>query len=281
MAHAADRTPPTVPQDLRITAATIDSISIAWTPSVDGSGSVTYRVYVDGALRADTSTTAQTLTGLVSSRRYAVAVRASDRYGNVSRSTDAVTVSTASGAGAPQPPADLRVTATEFDAVSLAWQASPSSVAYYQVLRDGVWVNSSYGTTVSLRYLQAGATYSLSVRARDADGNVSAPVAVSVTTVSDAGPPTKPANLRVLVDTRGAPAGLAWDASTDDRGVGDYWLFADGDLVFRGGSVADFFTLTDVECTLFHGLTHAFTVRARDVSGNLSESSVPLTVTVP
>ena len=99
--------------------------------------------------------------------------------------------------------------------------------------------------------------------------------------MSDAGPPTTPANLRVVIGADGTPSGIAWDASTDDRSVGDYWLFADGDLVFRGGSEADFFTLTEVDCTLLHGLTHAFTVRARDVTGNLSEPSGQLTVTVP
>jgi chitinase len=281
VAYAADRTPPTVPQDLRVTAATTDSVSVAWTPSVDGSGSVAYRIYVDGGLRATISTSAYTLTGLAGGDRYTVAVRASDRYGNVSRSSDAVTVSAVGRTNGPQPATDLRVTATGYDAVSLGWGASPSAVAYYQILRDGVWVNSSYSTTASVSYLQAGSTYTFSVRARDADGNFSAPVAVTVTTVSDAGPPTKPARLRVVPNANGTPAGLAWDTSTDDRAVGDYWLFADGDLVFRGGPGADFFTLTEVDCTLFHGLTHTFTVRARDVTGNLSEPSGPLTVTVP
>ena len=281
VAHAADRTPPTVPRDLRVTGATVDSVSVAWTPSTDGSGSVTYRVDVDGGRRANTSTPAYTLTGLVSGRRYTVTVRATDRHGNVSRSSEAATVSPAAGAGAPQPPTGLRVTATTYDALSLAWQASPSAVAYYQVLRDGLWVNSSYDTAASVQHLQAGSTYTLSVRARDADGNASAPIAVTATTVSDAGPPTMPANLRVMVDADGTPSGLAWDASTDDRSVGDYWLFADGELVFRGGPEVDFFTLTEVECTLLHGQTRAFTVRARDVTGNLSEPSGPLTVTVP
>ena len=63
--------------------------------------------------------------------------------------------------------------------------------------------------------------------------------------------------------------------------LSDELLGHHGSDVIRGGPGADFFTLTDVDCTLFHGLTHTFTVRARDVTGNLSEPSGPLTVTVP
>jgi chitinase len=132
-----------------------------------------------------------------------------------------------------------------------------------------------------VRSLAAGATYSIEVRARDTRGDVSTAATVRVTTRADAGPPTTPENVRVVTSATGRPIGMAWDAATDDRGVGSYWLIADGGIVFNGGRDVDFFTLTDVECTLFSGETYTFTVRARDVSGNLSGSSTPVTVTVP
>ena len=48
MAHsasaAADRTRPTTPTNLRLTAITPNSVSLAWNPSTDNSGSFTYIV---------------------------------------------------------------------------------------------------------------------------------------------------------------------------------------------------------------------------------------------
>lgn len=178
-------------------------------------------------------------------------------------------------------PSNLRVTVVSYDSVSLAWDPAAGSVAYYQVLRNGYWVDSSYGTTATVRYLASGTTYRFEVRARDYWGNVSPSVSVSSTTKLDANPPTTPANLRVVKDSAGRLSGLTWDASTDDRGVGLYWLFANGDVAFGGGQGADFLTLTEVECTLFHGETYTFTVRAMDLTGNLSDSGTPVTLTVP
>jgi hypothetical protein len=97
----------------------------------------------------------------------------------------------------------------------------------------------------------------------------------------DSGPPTTPANLRVVSDAFGRPAGLTWDASTDDRGISTYRLFADGSDVFGGGVGVSFYSLTDEYCTVFRGQTYTFTVRAQDLSGNLSPAGTPLTFTIP
>lgn len=186
----------------------------------------------------------------------------------------------AAGGSSSPAPQDLRVTEATYDSVSLAWQPI-AGTDFYQILRNGQWVNSSYGTTATVRYLSAGTTYTLEVRARDAAGNFSAPAGVSATTRSDTAPPTTPGNLRVVGDVYYGP-GLAWDASTDNRGVGGYWLLADGVRVYlAGGPVIDFLELTDIYCLLFHGETYTFKVQARDLTGNLSAVSEPLTVTLP
>lgn len=280
-AYAADRTAPTIPQNLRVTATSADSASLAWSPSTDSSGSVTYRIYVGGAWRGSATTAAYTLTGLASDTEFTVAVRAQDRYGNLSALSNSVIAKTTSGAAPPGPPSNLQVTAAGYDYVSLAWEPGTGAIAYYQILRNGLWVNSSYGTTGTVRNLAAGTTYTLEVRARDGQGNVSAKVAVIATTRADLGPPTVPENLRVVTDGIGVPVGLAWDASADDRGVVAYWLLADGATVYGGGQGVDFFTLVYIDCTVFSGETHTFTVRAMDLSGNLSAASTPVTVTVP
>jgi hypothetical protein len=179
-------------------------------------------------------------------------------------------------------PTDLQVTNVNYDRVDLAWQAPEGSrIAYYLIYRNGLWVNSSYGTTGSVQYLGAGTTHNIEVRARRMDYSLSAPVAVTATTRADAGPPSAPANLRVQRDAWGRATGLTWDASSDDRGVSNYWLFADGDNAFGGGLGVSFLSLTDEFCTVFRGQTYTFTVRARDLSGYMSPAGQSLTVTIP
>lgn len=281
-AQARDRTAPTVPQGLRVTATTDSAVSLAWSASSDASGRVTYRIYVDGVRQGDAFDTTHTQNSLAAETSYTFAVRAVDRYGNVSSSSSPVTGSTLGRGSGPGAPANLRVTATDYDSIGVAWDApAGTSVGYYLIYRDGLWVNSSYGTTGSVDYLAAGTTHTIDVVARGTDNRLSAPVSISASTRADAGPPTTPANLRVQADSLGRPTGLTWDASSDDRGVSNYWLSADGNDVFGGGLGVSFYSLTDEFCTVYRGQTYTFTVRARDLSGNLSAAGTPLTITIP
>ncbi len=184
---------------------------------------------------------------------------------------------------APSPPQGLRVTGVDYDSIDLSWDApSGAPIMYYLIYRNGLWVSTSRGTIGSAEYLAAGKTHTIEVRALTTDNRLSAPATISATTRVDAGPPTAPANLRVERDGRGRPTGLAWDESSDDRGIQNYWLSADGSDAFGGGSLGvSFYTLTDEYCTVFSGQTYTFTVRARDLSGNLSSVATPLTVTIP
>lgn len=282
-AQAADRTAPTTPQGLRVTGSTETSVSIAWSASTDASGAVTYRVYVDGQFRASTSELGHTLSGLTAGTDYGFSVRAVDRSGNVSRSSSTLVGATrGGGGGSDATPVNLRVTGVGYDSIDLAWDVpSGTSAMYYLIYRNGLWVDTSYGTTGTARYLSAGTTHNIEVRARSADYSLSGSASVTATTRADAGPPTVPANLRVERDAWGRPTGLTWDASTDDRGVSTYRLFADGSEAFGGGQGVSFYSLTDEYCTVFSGQAYTFTVRATDLSGNMSAAGTPLTITVP
>ncbi|WP_424637270.1 discoidin domain-containing protein [Embleya sp. AB8] len=82
----------------------------------------------------------------------------------------------------PSAPTALRVTGTTPTGVSLSWTASTDNVGVtgYDVLRDGVRVGTSTGTTYTDTGLTTGVAYSYTVRARDAAGNVSAPSAAVI-----------------------------------------------------------------------------------------------------
>ena len=81
-AACPDRTPPSVPAGLTVTATSETSISISWSPSSDNVGVTGYSVSRDGA-DAGTSTTPQaTFDGLACGKRYRLDVAASDAEGN-------------------------------------------------------------------------------------------------------------------------------------------------------------------------------------------------------
>jgi endoglucanase len=87
----------------------------------------------------------------------------------------------------PTTPANLRVTGTTTNSVSLAWDASTDDIGVsgYQVLRGTTAVGSPTGLTFTDTGLAAATTYSYTVRALDASGKQSAAsTAVSATTTS-------------------------------------------------------------------------------------------------
>jgi PKD repeat protein len=84
--------------------------------------------------------------------------------------------------------------------------------------------------------------------------------------------PTAPSNLTTIAKTT-TSVSLSWTASTDDTGVTAY-------DVYNGGNIVT--TVTSTSATV-SGLTantaYTFTIKAKDVAGNVSGSSDPLNVT--
>ena len=75
----------------------------------------------------------------------------------------------------PSAPGNLRSTGTTSNSVSLAWNAATDNVGVtgYQVYRNGNLVTTVTGTTYTDTGLSPSTTYTYTVRARDAAGNVS------------------------------------------------------------------------------------------------------------
>ncbi|MET0424962.1 MAG: cellulose binding domain-containing protein [Actinoplanes sp.] len=182
----------------------------------------------------------------------------------------------------PEPPADLRVTAVTSTSITLAWTASPSPVAGYDVTYtqafDDIVRQQQLGpvTTVTVTSgVRPTGQYSLRVAARDADGRRSAGsntvsvVTPASDTAADRTPPSAPAGLTAT------GAGLTWSPSTDDTGVTGYDVYQfDGLYLSRLLG-----TVTGTSFTSTVRGTHY--VRARDAAGNLSAVSNMATVTIP
>lgn len=84
VAPSGDTQAPSVPQNLRITAAGPNSISLAWDASTDNIGVLGYRVYRNGAVLNTTPNTSYTDTGLSPNTTYNYQVEAYDAVPNYS-----------------------------------------------------------------------------------------------------------------------------------------------------------------------------------------------------
>src|SRR5947208_1304891 len=187
-APTCDSTPRTAPANLRTTAVGSTQVSLAWDASSDNVGVTGYRVF-RGATQVGTPTgTSFTDTGLSPSTAYSYTVKAIDAAGNLSTASNTLPATTAAASGdtqAPTAPANLRTTAVGSTQVSLAWDASSDDVGVtgYRVFRGATQVGTPTGTSFTDTGLSPGATYSYTVKAIDAAGNLSDPsAALSVTT---------------------------------------------------------------------------------------------------
>lgn len=178
-------------------------------------------------------------------------------------------------AKAPTAPTGLASPAQTDETADLAWNASSDNIG---VVGYDVYVNGTLaGTTApgELTYAVTGlspaTTYSVTLKARDAAGNVSAPsAALAVTTeLPDTQAPTAPGGLTVASVT-GTSASLTWTASTDNKAVAGYEVFRGGVKIGETtGAAATSFTATG----LIPGTANTFTVKAKDAAGNRSDAS--------
>ena len=286
-----DVTAPTVPTNLRITAATEDSVSLAWTASTDDSGAIHHYVtcysgyMISGAycIWGSPVPPAKTVTGLVPGKEFSFRVKAVDAAGNESALSSPVTGSTAPDVTPPTAPANTRVTATTPSSVSLAWDRATDGWSFtYQVLMDGEVVGSTWDLAFRARHLTPGTTHTFAVRARDSSGNLSNAsdaVTVALEQSSDRTPPTAPTGLTATQPTDDFCASnvLEWGASTDDvdpQSAIEYEIYQNGTLrEVTAPGLAWGFLYT------FAG-TNTWTVVAVDRSGNSSGVSNPATLTV-
>jgi chitinase len=230
-AQSRDRTPPTAPTNLIVTSTTETSASLAWGPSTDNSGTFTY-VIAGAATNVTVSQTqtSHTLTGLQSGKTYVFRVYARDLSGNLSKSSNAVTVRLAGEIAAPTKPL-VTVTDVGPTHVSLAWSSTDNSpVLLYTIFVNGEMVagtNWKSGTFTCARVMvptycdpiNQDTTYAFTVQARDSDGNyspMSDPVLATTDPIdpNDLTPPTQPAN--VTAEDTGGFHLVTWEASTDD-----------------------------------------------------------------
>ncbi len=135
---------------------------------------------------------------------------------------------------APTVPSGLAASGTTQTGFTLNWAASTDNVGVtgYEVYRNGTLAASPTTNTTTLTGLSAGTTYAMTVKARDAAGNLSAASAtLSVSTLptpaiqytlavtGGTGGGSYAAGTAVSISANAAPTGQVFDAWTGDTGL--------------------------------------------------------------
>jgi chitinase len=89
-----DKTPPTAPTSLRATEITDTSISLAWNASTDNVGVTGYQIYRNNSLITTVTSQTYTFKNLTPATTYQFIVKARDARGNVSGSSNTLSVAT-------------------------------------------------------------------------------------------------------------------------------------------------------------------------------------------
>lgn len=278
-----DTEAPTAPGNLDATNITQQSVTLTWSASTDNSGSVYYDIFRNGAKINSNPVTVTSfqVTGLSASTNYSFYVQAKDAAGNASANSNTLNVTTPD-TQAPTAPGNLSATGITQTSFTLNWSASSDNVGVtgYKVYQDNVKLNAALitATSYAIGGLTANTTYNYHVEAVDAAGNQTSSAALSVTTLlpPDIQAPTAPQDLAASSLTQSGVT-LTWTASSDDRGVAGYDVFRNGVRINTS-----LITSTSYQVTGLAAVTsYEFYVLAKDLAGNVSESSNTVTVVTP
>ncbi|MBM7563624.1 NPCBM/NEW2 domain-containing protein [Paenibacillus sacheonensis] len=175
----------------------------------------------------------------------------------------------------PSTPTNVASPSQTDETIALTWSPASDNVGVvgYDVYKDGVLAGSTAPgeTTITLTGLTALTSYSITLKARDAAGNVSDPsAALTVTTEApDAAAPSAPGQLTAASVT-GTSASLTWSASTDNKAVTGYIVYRNG---IQAGTTSGADATSYTAAGLIPGTSSLFTVKAIDAAGNRSEAS--------
>ena len=264
-----DTTAPTAPPNVTVVGTSGNSITLAWTSSLDDTAVAAYGLYRNGSSAGSTPGTSYTFTGLTCGTSYSLAVDAVDDAGNRSaKSTAGASTSACPGdTSAPTVPTGLRVGTTGATTIAVSWTASTDNkgVAGYGAYNGTTLAGTTASTSYTFTGLACGKSYTLAVDAYDAAGNRSGKATVngSTTACSDTTAPSTPTGLTVGT-TSSSTIAISWTASTDNVGVTGYGAYNGANLA--GSPTSTSYTFNGLTC----GTSYTLAVDAVDGAGNRS-----------
>ena len=177
----------------------------------------------------------------------------------------------------PTAPAAVAATAANGPLrVDVSWSASvdDASAIAYRIYRNGTWAGTSSTTNWTNIAVGATTTYTYTVRAIDAAGNLGDASPPAIVTTPETSPPTAPAGLTAQPATSPTRVELVWQPSTDNVGVAAYEVARDGVVLATAAGTSH------TDAAVAAGTTYAYAVVAVDAAGNRSAAATA-SVTVP
>ncbi|WP_395293328.1 glycosyl hydrolase family 18 protein [Kitasatospora hibisci] len=172
---------PSVPGNLQAGTTTQTTVDLSWTASTDNVAVTGYDVFQGGTKVATTdgATTAVTVQGLTAGTAYQFTVQAFDAAGNRSAAAGPVGATTKPPVDPdkqpPTAPGTPTVTGSDANSISLSWAASTDNVGVtaYDVYNGTALAATVTTPSATVGNLAPDTSYTFSVKARDAAGNVS------------------------------------------------------------------------------------------------------------
>ena len=272
------------PTNLRITASSDTSISLAWDAAKGSSTSWWYCVVRngEGCLRVDPPQTTLSLSRLWPGRTTTYTVVTVDSSGRRSAPSNSVTHTTPPDTTPPSPAPVLTAQAVDPTRITVSWTQAVDNISqtFHTLLVDGRPVTEAFLSTWTVFYLEPQSTHTFSVTARDYFGNSVESNLLTVTTTAktDNVAPTAPTDLRFnTVLTVPPELWLEWAPSTDDtdsQALILYETYLNGVLVPDGlvGGTNTIAYCRDIGPT-------TVVLRAVDTSGNRSGPSNVMNIT--
>jgi len=183
-----DLTPPSAPANLTW-ASDGSTVSLTWSPSTDNVGVVAYELYYGSFDLGAFTDTVLTLIGFKAGVPYTFTVKARDAAGNLSVASNQTTVLLGGivDTTPPSTPANVTLSNAASSSLSIRWNAATDDVGVvvYQVFVNGNLAATVTSTSATITGLTPSTSYSITVKALDAAGNVSpASAALSASTSS-------------------------------------------------------------------------------------------------
>jgi chitodextrinase len=280
---SADVTAPSAPSNLVWTNDGM-TVTLSWGASTDDVGIADYQLFYGNFYLGSFSDTTLTLIGFKAATPYTFSVKARDAAGNVSVASNQVTVLLSAPADTtpPSAPSSLKALSVSDTSVRLGWSASSDDVGVvvYQVYSGATVVGTvPAGTSATVSSLTPGATYSFTVTARDAAGNVSPPsAALSVTTTNTQVCAAAPSAPTVSASaTSSSAVNVTWAAVTPPSGCSvAYSVYRSTTSGFAPSSsnqiAAGLTTTSSASTGLTANTTYYFLVQAVDAAGATSST---------
>lgn len=187
-----------------------------------------------------------------------------------------ITVTAGTGDITPPTAPTLSYSGTTTTSTVLSWTGATDNVAVtgYDVYQGATLLGTTAATSVSITGLSPASTYTFSVKAKDAAGNIS-PASNSVTVTTPAGSDTTPPTAPGL-SASGTPANstnLSWSGATDNVAVVGYDIYQNS--IFLASTAGTTYAVSGLSAST----TYSFYVKAKDAAGNTSPASNTISVT--